>query len=386
MKKRIPFLLFIFYVSVVCAQNVFESSQLNEIYARLPIECKNVLLNSSDNTCKCEINNNKVDVKVIFNASGKVSHVGINLFEINTNLIYSSSVLFFLERTFLDQLLINNTNLIARKSKENGIDIAFNYEPFGKGNFTNINNILGVLSGNFDFGINEENKKYTALFYNGFNQLSISYPANYNIVSGMDKKEYGEHIAAELQSFKRIKATDNSERITQLKKYKTDLYVSIGDSYFKSITSSKYYEAINDSLAQIIFTNKFLLESFANMFLAPFESNENKKIDITHKVYGTDILNYQLNIADFIDYFDKEFKLYFGIESANPDKLAGTLIMFNKDLNFINLLHIQTNDSTLFNNSYPIKARLFTNIPSDNIKNLFSEYDENYESTLYDEK
>ena len=55
--------------------------------------------------------------------------------------------------------------------------------------------------------------------------------------------------------------------------------------------------------------------------------------------------------------------------------MSGTLIIFNRKLNFVNLLYVNTNKNTLFGDIPIINAKLYTNIPSDNIKNLFADYD-----------
>ena len=107
----------------------------------------------------------------------------------------------------------------------------------------------------------------------------------------------------------------------------------------------------------------------------PTEANKKIQLNIIHKIYGDEKYNYKVNLNDFISFFSNEFELYFGIEEKTDENMSGTLIIFNRKLNFVNLLYVNTNKNSLFSENPSINAKLYTNIPSDNIKNLFADYD-----------
>jgi hypothetical protein len=206
-------------------------------------------------------------------------------------------------------------------------------------------------------------------------KITIIFPATNTVISGMDKKEYGEQVMASLKTIKNYANFIPKTPIKdQFKTYKDDIKVSVGNSYFKSITSTKYYK-VTDDVVQPLFSREYPLESFCNIFLMPMEANKKIQLNITHKIYGDEKFDYKVNLNDFVSFFSSEFEFYFGIEEKTDEHMSGTLIIFNRRLNFVNLLYVDTNKNTIFGENPSVNAKLYTNIPSDNIKNLFADYD-----------
>ena len=62
------------------------------------------------------------------------------------------------------------------------------------------------------------------------------------------------------------------------------------------------------------------------------------------------------------------------MEDTTKSSLKATVIAYNRNLNFIHLLAINTSFNELFKSNGQFNITLFTNIPTDNIKNLFGTY------------
>ena len=361
--------------SITDAQTVSVSARLNEVYSMLPLDCKNSIGKSDGNKCKCNINGELIHVKALFNDSGKLTHVGLDLFTLEDKLAFPPEVLFFIERTFLEFLLIKDLPEIRKKAAEEKIDLRLNGNPIGEKGFTLINQILTVFSGNYTFNIKHDSLYYFAQFSETSGSLQMKFAANNNTVTGMDKKEYGEHISSSLRNFK---SPDDWKTIlpdtASLKPYKDRIKVSVGDSYFKSITSCKYYIQHPNGM-EPLFSKSYPLESFSNAFLMPFKENKKISLQIEHRIYGNEILKYNLPLADFLIYFAKDFEFFFGIEENSEKEMAGTFILYNRNLNFINLLSVKVDMISFFGENPVVTAKFYTNVPSDNIKNLFAEFE-----------
>jgi len=376
---RYLFFIILFFITgtSIRAQEISVSVKVKEIFSMLPLECKNqIISSSSNNNFECQIRDKDVNLKILYNTTGQISHIGLNLFSFNENLVFNPEVLFFIERSLLDFFLINDISFIKKKTKEDKIQLWLNNNKIGDPGFTVFADILPVVQGQYDFAIQYDGSNYTAIFKQLLNEFKIKFPANNNVITGLDKKEYGQLISQSLKAYKYSKDLQIIYPDTNsLNRYKDSIMVNVGDSYFKSITSRKYYQVNKDGNVQYLFSNQYVLESFANIFLAPFESNRDIILKIKHKIYGDEKSNYDIALSDFLLFFESDFDFYFGIEDKNDESLAGTLIMHNKELNFINLLSVVTNKKELFSDTPTINGVFYTNIPSDNIKNLFSEYE-----------
>ena len=376
MKHVVLVFAFLFCLQpLIEAQSVSVSARLNEVYSMLPLDCKNRIGRCEDNKCTCNINGEQVRVKARFNDSGKLTHIGLNLFTLEEKLAFPPEVLLFMERTFLEYLLIKDVSIIRKKETEDKIDLRLNGNSIGENLFKSINLIIPVLSGSFTFNIRHDSLYYFAEFSQSSSTLQMKFAANNNTITGMDKKEYGEHISALLKNFKRPTDWQIFKPDTaSLKPYKDRVKVSVGESYFKSITSCKYYIQ-NSKGAEPLFSKSYPLESFSNAFLLPFHGNQKIRLQIEHRIYGSEIMKYNQTLADFLIFFSKDFEFYFGIEENSEKEMTGSLILYNRNLNFINLLSVKTDRISFFGENPVVSAKLYTNIPSDNIKSLFAEFD-----------
>jgi hypothetical protein len=357
------------------AQSIFANNRLNELFSILPIECKNSINQGNNTKCLCKIAGDSIPIKTSFNNEGQINHVGLDLFSLDNNLVFSPSVIGFIERSLLEDLLWNNTAYINKKNKEDRIQLFKNNKALGEIGFNKINGIIPIIKNEFAFTLKQEGFEYTAVLENTNGKITIIFPATNAVISGMDKKEYGEQVMESLKTIKKLSDFIPKNPVKdQLKTYKDDIKVTVGNSYFKSITSTKYYK-VTDDVVQPLFSKEYPLESFSNIFLMLMEANKKIQLNITHKIYGDEKFNYKVNLNDFISFFSKEFEFYFGVEKNTEENMSGTLILFNRKLNFINLLYVETDKKTLFGVNPFINAKFYTNIPSDNIKNLFADYD-----------
>lgn len=357
------------------AQEEAISTKLNEIFSMVPLDCKKNTNRSDENTCTCNFYGKQLKIRMVYNDGGKLSHIGLKLFTLDKNLAYNSEILFFIERTFLEYLLLHDNSLIKKRAVEENIELWMNGNELGRSGFSSIMDITCIVDEDFEFSITHDSLTYFAEFVQSFASIRMKFPANSQVISGMDKKEYGEQIASTLKHYK---AEDYIvpyiPDMASLLPYKDSIFVSSGDTYFKAISSNKYFILNTDDGLKPLFSIIFPMESFTNCFLIPACEKKTILLKIDHKIYGNYNLAYELNLINFLSFFKKDFEFYFGIEENSDDILSGTLILFNRRLNFINLLYVEADKKVLFGNLPVIKGRFYTDIPSGNIRDLYGEH------------
>ncbi len=378
MRKQFALFLILFSCATVCpklsAQDAFTSNRLNELFALLPLECKNTLSRSIENKCICQINGNSMPIKASFNSQGQLSHLGLDLFSFDANLIYPHTVLSFIERCYLEYFVWNDVAVIDRKNREDKIALLINGKQFNTPGAEKLSAILpSLLSDGKELHIMQDSLYYQATISSPKGTSTLLFAANYNVVSGMDKKEYALQL---IQSLKAYNTNHNLHFTVDgalLKPYRDDIKVKIGNSYFKTISSNTYFRCSGNECIPV-FDVEYPLESFTNAFLIAGHGNQDIRLFIEHKIYADEKETYEVSLSDFLAFFSNDYELYFGIENNSAKLLDGTLIIFNRQLNFINLLYVSADPLVFIQSEKMIlKAKLYTNIPSDNIKNLFAE-------------
>jgi hypothetical protein len=355
------------------AQEHFISNHLNEMFSKLPLNCKSKL-NNSGRVVPCTLGDASVPIKIQYNIQGEVSHLGIKLFDFEDNLIYPSTFLAFVERLSLDFFLEKDLASIVKRNKENKVRIKLNEYELTTLNNTQLQKIKNILlESNLLTNVNHSEKLFFVRFQTKNEILELLIPANYELISGMDKEEYSRQIYQRLQASKTSAYTFDLPSIDGLKKHGENIYVSNKEDYFKNISGNTYY-VLNEQKTLIPVKNpNFVFESIQNSFLIPISSAK-IKLNVGHRLYGNQTLNYTVDLNDFIAYFQTDHNLFFGFEKNDNENIEATLIIEHNKLNYINLLYVSFKSSDFFSSgeSY-IDSKFYTVIPSDNIKNLFAD-------------
>jgi hypothetical protein len=372
--KHLMGIAFFFIATGLFAQDEFASSKLHELFDLLPKNCKESI--SSLDSFTCRVKGNDLHLKII-QENGVIIHIGLNLFRKNEIGFSPDCVIHFIERYFLELLITEDKTSFTKRSGEQQIILMFNDQQIDKSKFSNINNIHLFLNRQLQKDISKDSIFYRLILSDGFNELKLLFPANNNIVNGMDKFELDKNLELNLKHF-------NSKDNTTVIEYSTtdleqfhEYFISKGETYYKTITSNTYYRKVNNEYL-LLYDKKYLAATLANLFIMGHNGYQ-KQIGIKHLQYGKKISYYSLFLNDFVSYFKHDnCKLYVGIENESDDKLQATLVIYNPILNCVNIGYINTTASELFDSSQKINIKMYSNIPSDNIKDLYGVYiDEN---------
>ena len=363
------------FISILSgAQDTFNSLKLKNICQQL--EKKAMLPGTKQSGIfQATLDGKSIPCILLRDKQNRISHVGIRLFSRFDSLPYPAEMLQFLERITLESALAQPVENLEKKLTEDGIFFYYNDAELGSFTFPGFASVLELFGHDFDFSMRTDSLMVAAVFKGEHgNSFRMLFPARNTLIMGMDKKELDQAISEALPVHRKKAAVVFHPSTDSLTPSPRDYQTSLTREFFPGITTRKYYEEKAHGRQVPVFNPEHPAESFANLFLLEIQGEMKRQVAITHVVYGMDKKEYTIELADLRDFFRDQYEWYFGIEDSKSDNLTGTIIISQPGRHFIHLLYVKTQKDVLFNPAIPVIAVLYTNIPTDNIKNLFAEY------------
>lgn len=371
--------LITFSVRNISAQVFFYSHKVdslyksvNQVYLLDSICFKDTILQCSD-----IIDGDTVPIILCKDETGVVDHIGCCFLPDSIRLV-NIPVVQFLEREILTILTNSDVITALRSDLENGLQLMYNDHLISHSLLQDKKGLCSLLKQCNGIIIKkEDNTYYVSLVSLNGNQLSFSFPADCNLISGMNKKELEIRLSFQLKNHI-SKNIDDQAALSdlcylQLMKdtiFKEQVYVKKGDEFNIPQINNDLFYFKEDSIYSLISDTSFVALSFSNVLLAP--SSNHYTIDIKHRMYSSIVQNYAIDIQDFNDFFSQGFERFFGIESLMPGNLSGTMILYNRNEEYIHLAYVTTTLEDLINGG-KIVMDLYSYIPQHNIKTLYGE-------------
>jgi len=343
---------------------------VNQVYVMDSIRVNDTVLQCAD-----LVKGDTVPIILCKDENGVVDHIGYCFLPDSIRLV-NIPIVQFLERELLTILTAKDIGTALRADKENGLLVLLDDSPVNQNLLQNKKKLYSMLKGNSGITINKVIKDYcvTILCSDG-QQLSFSFPADCKLISGMDKREQEIRLAFQLKNHiaKTIDSLMPSPDINYLQLlqdsiYQDSIYVEKGEEFNIPQINNDLFYFKNDTIYSLVSDTSLIALSFSNALLAP--SAKHYTIEVKHRMYGFVVQNYTLDSRDFNDYFSNGYERYFGIETMEPENLSGTMILYNRDEEYIHLAYVTTTLDDLMNGG-KMTMELYSNIPQHNIKTLY---------------
>jgi len=351
----------------VKAQQEFYAQSMQNLYQSLPQMCRA----ESDTTLLCSDieQGDTVPVVYCFDENKVLEHIGYRFLPIGNTVIANRMVIRFIERELLTLLMTDDINQTFVSNRENGLSILLDNKPIRENVIQNRKSFLNLLKHYQNITINFDGKDYeVSLDFNTGKKLSFRFPADSELLTGMNKRERDIRLAVQLKNHKAKHDCNITPDYSYLQFLHDSIYVDKGGSFIiPQINNDIFYTKI-DSSYNLIFDKRLLAETFSNKMLVP--ENKNYAIHIKHRMYGKQVKIYTVSSYDFDDYFRHDYDRYFGIESLDKEKLTGTLILKDQSTNSIHLAFVSISLDDLLNGG-KMEMQLYSNIPQYNIQTLF---------------
>ena len=347
----------------------FPSRKLVEIGELFPKIC----LPLTDSIFNCPKITKGKSFVVQYNHKNEIEHLGVSLFSPETKEMINLPVCNFIERVMLELLLQKSPADVKAKLREYKINMQRDGIEYGKNNFTSLAQLLVDIQYPTQVTIHKDSV-YTAFWKFGTNEsLSLSFPASRELIFGTDKKESDQNIGESFVNDDNCVFTSVNDNVSAsgLSRVEgTDLYVRKGNTFLiDQINSDTYYQR-SDGLYQLVFDAAYPALSLANLFITKLPKN-NLSLKITHRRYGGFTPEFTITLSKFFCLFDAGFSTYCILHRTETGKVRVSVVLYNRDFNYIHLLRIQTTVEQLFATDGTLTADFYTNIPQHNLKSLF---------------
>lgn len=276
-----------------------------------------------------------------------VDHIGRQLFPEDVRSIDSSPIFDFLERYFLQlqypSVVTNASNMIR--------DDQFR---FLKGNLRSVGDILPTDA--FDYVC--DRSRYTATWSrDGIVLLSVSFPAEYQLISGENKVEAENHLMADI-----LNATVDDEEEPVSTVYAQ--YIS------SDFTNQLYFDA-----GTLISSEAHPAETSANMMLSQ-QTPGDYSLRISQVVYGFNKKEFLVPLRQWIAYCQASgCKLYYGVENiSDAGDIQAVVLAVNEAENYNHVLTVDIPALAISSRQGTIPAHLYSYVPTHNVRSLFATF------------
>lgn len=276
-----------------------------------------------------------------------IDHIGLYLFTEELRSMGKSPVFDFLERYFLQLKYPPRSKSMSNMIRDDQF-------KFLSGTLKSVDNIL--LTDGFSY--NYDNHSYQATWNRKDSTLlSVSFPVEYELISGENKIEAEDNLLSDIRSTKVVVPTVKPI-------VKKDHYLS------KNFTNRLYL-----SKGELVLSEKHLLESAANMMLS-LQTDGDFTISITQLSYGFKKTVFEVPLKQWIAFCqDHSCELYFGVEKlSDHNEVECVVIAVNTAENYNHVLTAKISSDILEPKSGTIEARLYPYVPTHNVLNMFATY------------
>lgn len=303
------------------------------------------------------------------NSQGVITHIGIKLFDREMIAKHSSLLYPFVERYFLELLLMPNNQEIATKMKMERVKITSSIHPMLAVK-EGIRKICVDFSSNLSFSILCRNNRYLfSCLDKNRELLEMSFPVRYELIGGYTKLEAESSFYPDLLMYKEAEYIPVNE--TELFANKDSLY-SFNEDYYltEDIISTSYYNKVKNHVVPVFASNR-LAESVYNLFNTGYDWGV--EAEVNQNMYGGKKQSYNVPLSKLIRFLNQQNCLiYTGIQKYDKSTISGSLMAVNMELGYQHLMMFSfPKDLIDHPKNHQVKIKMYSFIPIHNISSLF---------------
>lgn len=235
---------------------------------------------------------------------------------------------------------------------------------------------LQYINDALDLSLQFNNNRYKMEWKKGGRVVSsISFPNQYELISGRNKIESGkafqhrlECASSEPSPNREIPQIDGLETNTD-----STLFIQRGACYMISdINSDKYFVKVSNDSIVPIHSTIYPVESIYNLFGSLIDGNYT--LHVTQHLYGGGVKIFDVPLRNFINASSTDGNnIYVGVENIDGSQVKATIIAENYQLGYNHLMSITVDRSILARKQGTIDTEVYAYIPTHNLKSLFAD-------------
>lgn len=284
----------------------------------------------------------------IHTSNANVDHIGLRLFADDIRKMDHSPVFDFLERYFLQLQFPREEKTAALMAR----DDEFRFECGSL-------QTLSELKPTDEFGYRCDNHRYTATWSRENRMLlSVSFPVEYQLMSGENKIEAENRILDDISKTAIVHTPD------VLNMQSNDHYI------VENCTNRLYFVG-----KRLIAGSRYPAETAANMMLST-EIPGNVRLKLTQIAYGFRKTTVDVDLKQWITFCrNNRCQLFVGIDRVDDNGNVDVVVLaVNKTENYNHVLTVSIPADAIGTQQGTIEARLYSYVPTQNIRNLFGDY------------
>lgn len=305
------------------------------------------------------------------NSHGAINHIGIKLFNRDFIQHYPSALYRFVERYFLELLLLPSEQEILTKMRMERVKISsemYSIKSTQKG----LLDIIAAFVTNPSICILCNNNRYVvSCRVNNRLLVEVNLPVRYELISGFTKLEAENSVYMSILSHKKREYVPFGEE--ELFFYNDSISCGNEDYYLtEEIVSTSYYVKDKDVMRPV-FSKSMLGESVCNLFNSLYDWGVTT--EICQNLYGGKKNCFTESLVKVLDFYSSQgCRLYTGINKYDKSKIEGVLIAVNMELGYQHLLNFSFHKD-LFDEpeKHEVKMKVYSYIPIHNVSSMFDE-------------
>ena len=281
-------------------------------------------------------------------ADGTVNHIGIRLFSEEMRSLEKSPILDFLERYFLQLSYPPKSVTAANMVRDDQF-------RFLQGSLASVSTLQPTDGFSYSFDQNQ----YVAVWTrNGAALLEVSFPVEYELISGENKIEAENNIMADIQ-----KATIAKDTVNE-KNNRSDFYL------VPDLSSKLYFNK-----GQLIVNGLLQEQSAANLMLTTAVEGD-YRLAMTQVSYGFKKTTADVSLGQWISFCKNSgCQLYFGVDHVEQNgTVCGVVLAVNQTENYNHVLTVKVPMSLLDQRKGTIEAWLYPYIPTHHVRDMFAKF------------
>lgn len=234
---------------------------------------------------------------------------------------------------------------------------------------------IALLNDSLDTQISLDNKKRYSVSWRKNNKtvMSVSFPAQYELILGKNKYDAENMMKKMLFSFRPTTSPRMQPKGDLNSTGDENIYTESNGYYqVKSLRADHYYTKDRQGY-RLLSDKRFPYETLANLTTTGQLPNQ-LQLNIIHKKYGSRQDTIDIPLNHWVLFCKEEgCTPYFGTEKEDEKSITATLIMNNPSLGYIHLLHFSFPLELLEGMKGTVTATLRTYIPTHNLENLYDD-------------
>ena len=349
------------------AKNRYQSDLLAQMAESL--QMKAVLDTMGDGTYIAQSKYKSHPLSVII-SHGEVEHIGYSVFTAEMRDGMPSPIYNFLERYALQaDLPLKRIKTVERQLFEDDV-------TFTTGTIRTLASIWGQNGIGFTLENRQDKMCRATWTKDGKTYCSVCFPVNYNLYHGTDLVENQRRLVDDLRHVSDAKIGTakelSKEQLTKL--FEPNYFVLKNDSFYvASLNSNNYYVQEYDEQYKLLFSDRYPIESFANLLTTNSIDNEMQaQIKLVMYDFKSEVI--KMPLVNFLHYFmQKGCQAYFGVIDRKNDDYTAELLMLKRDEGYCHSIKLTFNTGNVSSRSGIVTGRMNCYIPISKVKFLFEE-------------